>query len=409
FELEINEQGLAYTAESDQYQHVSDADLSSENRYVEQIKKANREVFTLYEVARELSSSVNLHEILELFTKRILTFVPFDTCSVFLMEDGGGFATPAHTAGRGGAAFKGRRITMGEGPTGEVLGSGRSLRNAEPSRDFPPSQRDFVTEYATMMSLPLVADDKLIGAVSLYSSDTSLRYEEEHMRLLETIAKMAAEAIQKSQRHLITETYALTDPMTGLPNARSLQMQFDKEVGRAQRNDSSFQLLMLDLDGFKAVNDTFGHKIGDQMLKEIGHVIRGQLRDYDFLSRYAGDEFVALIPDTQVRDVIELCSRIEKAVSDFELTVSAEESASVGVSLGAASYPGAGVTFDEIIVAADKGMYSRKSTRKNSLSEAGSADVGPAAEDIGKNDPELSTESYVVELDETHIVSAAVN
>ncbi|MGH7782919.1 MAG: diguanylate cyclase domain-containing protein, partial [Candidatus Binatia bacterium] len=110
-----------------------------------------------------------------------------------------------------------------------------------------------------------------------------------------------------------------------------------------------------------------------------------------------------------VRDVIELCSRIEKAVSDFELTVSAEESASVGVSLGAASYPGAGVTFDEIIVAADKGMYSRKSTRKNSLSEAGSADVGPAAEDIGKNDPELSTESYVVELDETHIVSAAVN
>lgn len=409
FELEVNEQGLAYTAESDEYQRVSDSDLSSENRYVDQIKKANREVFTLYEVARELSSSANLHEILELFTKRILTFVPFDTCSVFLVEDGGEFATPAHTAGRGGAAFKGRRINVGDGPTGEVLGHGKSVRNADPTRDFPPSQRDLVSEYATMMSLPLIADDKLIGAVSLYSSDRSLRYEEEHMRLLETISKMAAEAIQKSQRHLITETYALTDPMTGLPNARSLQMQFDKEVGRAQRNDTSFQLLMLDLDRFKAVNDTFGHKMGDKMLKEIGQVILGQLRDYDFLSRYAGDEFVALIPDTQIRDVSELCSRIENAVSDFELSISSESTASVGVSLGAASYPDDGVTFDEIIVAADKGMYLRKSSRKNILVEAISADEDLTAQAEVNQDPELSRESFVVELDETHIVSAAVN
>ena len=105
-------------------------------------------------------------------------------------------------------------------------------------------------------SLPLIADEKFIGAVSLYSCDLEI-YEEEHLRILETVTRIAADAICKSLQHAETESHALTDPMTGLPNARSLQIQFDKEVARANRTDKGFQVLMLDLDGFKAVNDTF--------------------------------------------------------------------------------------------------------------------------------------------------------
>ena len=419
FELEVETNGLRYTEETDGF-HVSDADLASENRYVDQIKKANKEVFTLYEVARDFSSSVSLHETLERFTSRIATFVPFDTCSVFLLEEAGERAIPAHSAGRVGAAFKGRQIRIGEGPTGEALETRKPVRNANPLRDFSMSQHQLVSDYVTMMSLPLIAHDKLIGAVSLYSSDQYLRYEKEHVRLLETISKMAAEAILKSQQHLITETYALTDPMTGLPNARSLRMQFEKEVSRAQRSDSNFQLLMLDLDGFKAVNDNFGHKIGDRMLKEVGKIILDQLRDYDFLSRYAGDEFVALIGDTQARNVAELCERIETAVSEFTLNISLEQKTSVGVSLGAASYPEDGLTFDELVVEADKGMYARKLARK-AESPAYGESPGPEIkiEDVSQfigprkvedtRESELSPDAYVVQLDETHIVSSAVN
>jgi len=420
FELEIEAAGLNYTDETDVFQHISDAELASENRYVEQIKKANREVFTLYEVARDFSSSVNLHETLERFTSRIATFVPFDTCSVFLLEEGSDYAIPAHTVGRVGAAFKGRRIKMGDGPTGEVLEHRKPVRNVNPLRDFPSSQHEFLSGYVTMISLPLVANDKLVGAVSLYSTDALLRYEKEHLRLLETISKMAAEAILKSQQHLITETYALTDPMTGLPNARSLRMQFDKEVSRAQRGDSNFQLLMLDLDGFKAVNDNFGHKVGDRMLKEIGKIILDQLREYDFLSRYAGDEFVALIADTQARDVAELCDRIERAVTEFALDIAMDKRASVGVSLGAASYPDDGNTFDELIVEADKVMYARKSARKieSSASRDASSDPEVRIEEVSQfigplpvepHESELSSDAYVVQLDETHIISSAVN
>src|SRR5438094_9442735 len=128
-----------------------------------------------------------------------------------------------------------------------------------------------------MACVPLIENDEMIGAVSIYSSEL-VKYGEEHIRLLETISRIAAEAIGKSLLHDEAKAHAMTDPMTRLPNARSLQIQFEKEMGRATRSESSFQLLMLDLDGFKAVNDSFGHKVGDELLKEIGRVIRGQLR-----------------------------------------------------------------------------------------------------------------------------------
>src|SRR5207237_9661905 len=109
--------------------------------------------------------------------------------------------------------------------------------------------------------------------------------------------------IAKTLKHDEAKAHALTDPMTSLPNARNLKIQFEKEAGRAARSGTNIQLLMLDLDGFKAVNDSFGHKCGDRLLCDVGQVIRGQLRDYDLLARYGGDEFVALVPDMSDQEV----------------------------------------------------------------------------------------------------------
>ena len=208
--------------------------------------------------------------------------------------------------------------------------------------------------------------------------------------------------------------------MTGLPNARSLQTQFEKEAARASRNGGSFQLLMLDLDGFKAVNDTFGHKTGDRLLKEISRVMRGQLRDYDFLARYAGDEFVVVAPETAAEDVADLCCRIERAVSEFELKVEgSEKSARVGVSIGAASYPQNGETLDQMIAAADKRMYSAKTQHKAAAKQTPQADATtanvltapqkPAAEEPRAE--ESNRDGFIVELSESHVIaaSAAIN
>lgn len=400
-ESEIVESGLAY----DESERSTLA--AGKNSFVEQIKLANREVFSLYELAREFSSAVDLEDTLELFATKIRDFVPFDTCALYLVEDGRKFAIAAHVEGQNRDMLISRRIRVGQGATGYSLKTRENVINVDPDLDFAYSQVDLTGQYRTMASLPLIADEELLGAVTIYSGELP-EFGEEHIRLLETISRIAADAIGKSLKHDEATTNALTDPMTALPNARSLQIQFDKEVARASRSSSTFQLLMLDLDGFKAVNDGYGHKAGDAMLREVSKVIREQLRDYDFLARYGGDEFVALVPEAHPEDVLDLSRRIEKAVSEFRLSVGNGKFASVGVSLGSASYPYNGETFDQIIVAADKAMYDRKSSRKRFAltHNVGTKPIDENAISIVEGE---SVGNLIVELDERHIVSAAIN
>lgn len=426
FELEVVAQGLSYAFDTDK-QHESASphitDESGAQSYVEQIKRANREVFTLYELARVFSSSLNLNETLSLFAKKIGEFVPYDTCAIFLLDGTQQSAKAAFVKGRNSTALKDKLVNVGEGATGYVLKKQLPVRNIKPGLDFSFSQLEFGQEYRSMASLPLMAGEKFLGAVSLYSCDLET-YEEEHLRILETVTRIAADAISKSLQHAETESHALTDPMTGLPNARSLQSQFEKEVARANRTEQGFQVLMLDLDGFKAVNDTFGHKVGDKLLREISKVMRAQLRDYDFLARYAGDEFVAIIPDTNREEVADLCERLEKAVADFRLDVDLGRVASVGVSLGAASYPQSGRTFDQVIVSADKAMYAEKSVRKQKriqeaepvldaveATEVHQVDESHYIHDVAEINvlPDNPDDGFIVELDESHVVSSAIN
>jgi diguanylate cyclase (GGDEF)-like protein len=397
--------------------------MGASPNYVEQIKGANREVFTLYSLARDFSSALDLDEILSLFSEKVRDLVPFDTSVVYLLDETGEFAKAAFVEGRNKAILTGHRVKVGEGPTGHVLKERKPSENVDPAFDFVFSDTALAKQYLAMVSIPLVADETLIGAISLYSSEIP-SYQDEHLRLLETISRIAADAINKSLEYAVTENHALTDPMTGLPNARSLQMQFEKEVKRAGRTEGSFQLLVLDLDGFKTVNDTHGHKAGDKMLKEIGVVIKDQLREYDFLARYGGDEFIAVVPDTDSTDVLELVRRIEEAVRAFSLSVGEGETATVGVSIGAACYPIHGETFDQIITSADKAMYLTKSFHRkradealrNTAVEEGSDAMPRTFVDLPEEIREfaivkgITKDGLILEVDETHIVSSsAVN
>ncbi len=169
---------------------------------------------------------------------------------------------------------------------------------------------------------------------------------------------------------------------------------------------------MLDLDGFKAVNDNFGHKAGDKMLKEIACVISGQLRDYDFLARYAGDEFVAIIPETDELDIRDLCIRIEDGIGNFKLPVGTELFAQVGVSIGTASFPGNGESLDQIIIAADKAMYSVKDLHKRNREMANrnneDSDYLITEQDLHILPENHDLENgFVVEVDESHIISSS--
>jgi len=329
----------------------------------DQIKKAHREVYALYEIARTFGTSLDVAQTLEIIVDKVGHVVPFDTCCVYIYDDSKGYATARHVVGKHAQKLAARCITPGEGVTGFALANRSAVNQLHPSLDFTDVNPDAGIKYRSMAALPLFKDDVLLGALSVYSSDLE-QYTDDHMRLLETVTRLASDALSNAMQHAEAESNALTDPLTGLPNARYLALRFEEEAARARRTDRTFQVVMLDLDEFKNVNDTYGHKAGDKMLREVAHLIEGQLREYDFLARYGGDEFVALVQEVVGAQVEELCARIETAVSKFSLALGRNRFARVGISVGTATFGIDGNTLDQLVIAADNEMYRVKSSHR---------------------------------------------
>ena len=327
----------------------------------DQIKSAHQEVYALYEIARTFGSSLDVKNTVEVLVDKVGHVVGFDTCVVYLYDDLKGYATAAHVAGRNAKVLSGRSVAPGEGVTGFALANRSPINQLHPNLDF--GGLEIERDYQSMASLPLFKDERLLGALSVYSAQLD-EYTEDDMRLLETVTRLASDALANAMHHAEAESNALTDALTGLPNARYIALRFDEEVSRARRSGRPFQVVMLDLDDFKLVNDTYGHKVGDKMLREMGRIIQGQLREYDFLARYAGDEFVAIVQELIGHQVDELRLRIEKVVGDFCLNVRGGGEARVGISVGTATFGVDGETLDQLLVSADQAMYRAKSDHK---------------------------------------------
>jgi diguanylate cyclase (GGDEF)-like protein len=165
------------------------------------------------------------------------------------------------------------------------------------------------------------------------------------------------------------EHAATTDEKTGLLNATSWQTLANNELHRAERHGMQLALLMVDLDHFKWVNDQFGHLVGDQVLRAVADAMREEVRDYDLCGRFGGEEFVLLLPDTDLTRAIEVGNRICGRIRDLNL---GPDSASLGgmrlsASIGVATYPDAGKELDEILLAADNAMFAAKDSGRDQV------------------------------------------
>src|ERR1044071_8697072 len=276
FEAEIARRGLEHqpiTHSNEPPIQLSEVDMTQTRErgsYIayDQIKKAHREVYALYEIARTFGTSLDVEHTLEILVDKVGHVVPFDTCVVYLYDDQKGYATAQHVVGKNAQKLAARRIAPGEGVTGFALANRSPVNQLHPSLDFTGITLDAGVKYRSMAALPLFKDDLLLGALSVYSTELE-QYTDDHMRLLETVTRLASDALGNAMQHAEAELNALTDPLTGLPNGRYLSLRFEEEAARARRTDRTFQVVMLDLDEFKNVNDTYGHKLGDKMLREV--------------------------------------------------------------------------------------------------------------------------------------------
>ncbi len=342
----------------------------------ERIRSAHREVITLYDIAQTIGTSLDLRDTFAVFSSRLQDIVSYTTCVLYLVKPDSAEVEAAHVAGRNIEQFKGRKMASGAGITGWVAANCHSMHNCDPLLDFDAMKADIAEPYRTATVVPLTRDGEVLGALALYSAELS-SYDSDHLRLVEAVAKLASDAIANAVHHEKTETSALTDMLTGLQNARALRHRFEEEADRARRHRDKFSVVMMDMDGFKAVNDRLGHQAGDHLLREMARLLLTQVRSSDFIGRYAGDEFVAILqvgPD----EVQELVERIQKTIDNHDFGFGGAN-IYIGLSVGWACFGTDGYTLDELLLAADRAMYNNKRKRKSATSESSdfkSAELG---------------------------------
>ena len=157
---------------------------------------------------------------------------------------------------------------------------------------------------------PLSREDGAFGAISLYSQSRT-SYTTEHVRLLESVCQHASSALNNALTYEKTRESALVDPLTELPNARGFYMMIEQRLAECQRmNKEPLAVVCMDIDDFKVVNDQYGHSIGDRLLASVAGVVRRELRQMDILTRYAGDEFVAIMPMASSKMAVSIGERM---------------------------------------------------------------------------------------------------
>ena len=275
--------------------------------------------------------------------------------------------------------FSRRRVNIGEGITGWVIANSRSMCNANPELDMVGVPDDVVKRFRGILVSPLVREDGAFGAIALYSQSRT-SYSSEHVRLLESVCQHASSALNNAMTHEKTRESALIDPLTELPNARGFYMMLEQRIAECQRmKHESLSVICMDIDDFKIINDKYGHSTGDRLLASVAGVIRRELRQMDILTRYAGDEFVAIMPMASSKMAISICDRIRSAVEEHLFSVREGTLIGLGVSVGVASFPDDGETSEELLTVSARRMQSDKHGRKTVLAVAG---AGLAAVDM---------------------------
>ena len=225
---------------------------------------------------------------------------------------------------------------------------------------------------------PLIFGERLIGTLAVYHTEPAF-YRDDHRRLLDRVCEQAAAVIHNSIVFEQTQEDSLTDPLTGLPNTRSMFQHLTRELARAERLKSEVSLLVMDLNGFKSINDSFGHHIGDRALREVARVLRAAIRPYDICVRYAGDEFIVVLSGCGHEEAETKRVELQNAIDRIEFEARPETRVPLSISAGAAVFPHDGDSYESLLAKADSRMYLNKSLRKADPSrqlEAGDPALG---------------------------------
>lgn len=336
------------------------------------IAETRREEQTLTELVKLLKASLDLEGTMLRLERELSRIIPHETMVVFRLRDA--VLTPWHICGENHHTFQSAQIPLGRGVSGLVARTGRGVADGMAAADvqFTDGQ-GAACRLQSILSVPMVCNGTVAGVLSLYS-DQEMYFTAGHLRLLTALAPSLASWLENSLLYYQAKSRASTDGLTGLPNAASLFAHLQNEIARAGRAQLAVSVVVCDLDGFKAVNDRFGHLVGNQLLKAIGAGLKSNCREYDFVSRMGGDEFVVILPGMDLKAAQVRCQVLEEVVVAAGIEVCGEEC--VHMSSGIAQLGPDGRNPDELVTTADLRMYEQKQLRKSAPSYGSRQNAG---------------------------------
>lgn len=340
--------------------------------FIHMIASAREEVQQLFEISQDIGRSLTLDEMLSILSLRVKRMVPYDSMAVYIRR--GDKLVPEYVCGENFRLFSSLEIPMGQGLSGWVAENNKPIVNGNPSVE--PGYLNDPAKFSTLRSalaVPLEGKQSVVGVLALYRGDKDA-FSRDNLRVMLAIASKVGMTIDHLLRLEAAESTATTDFLTELPNARSLFVHLDSELARRSRSKESVTVLVTDLDGFKAVNDRFGHLEGNRLLKAVAQTLKMNCREYDYVARMGGDEFVLVLPGLKREDLVSRIGRISTMIAEAAREVIGEDI--IGISIGAVHAPEDGRDAETLLGEADRRMYQMKEERKEAARTRQLANLG---------------------------------
>lgn len=333
----------------------------SHNDFLYAIASARQEAQTLFEFTQDLGNSLSLKETLSLVASRIGRLVSYDAIAIYIRD--GEVLIPRLVSGENEKLFSALRIPVGEGLSGWVVENVKPIINGNPSVE--PGYLHDDSKFSTLRSalaVPLQTEMGAIGAIGLYRAAKDA-FSRDDLRIVLALASKISMAVENAVSFQDANTRARVDGLTGLPNATALFLHLETELARCARAGTSLTVLVSDLNGFKQINDTQGHLVGNRVLERIGETFRSCCREYDYVGRMGGDEFVFIFGGLPSSAVAKRIADIDEAVRRAGATIASD----LSISVGFAVYPEDGSEAETLLAEADRRMYGAKRRRRESF------------------------------------------